>query len=235
LICEARVITELEELDQLDQKKVSASLKSHEEILDLFREVETIEQNIKNPESFDETVITPDIIGQEISQEGKTGEIIKKSHISEESLKKEKKLKFKFLSKRHKKKEMKEPKKRWFKSRKLKVKKIKEAQGELTLKKSTFTLRIDKQGNLVGLNIKKPKVKKEKTKLRFKLFKKGKGKEAKPTEQEIKGIKGIPVKIKGVFSKIKLKKSSERSGEKEGSKIAGSVGKIKGIFSKKSK
>jgi hypothetical protein len=31
----------LKELDQLDQKKVSATLKSHEEILDLFKEIET--------------------------------------------------------------------------------------------------------------------------------------------------------------------------------------------------
>lgn len=30
------------ELDQLDQKKVSAILKSHEEILDLFKEIEAI-------------------------------------------------------------------------------------------------------------------------------------------------------------------------------------------------
>jgi len=32
----------LGELDQLDQKKVSATLKSHEAILDLFKEIETI-------------------------------------------------------------------------------------------------------------------------------------------------------------------------------------------------
>jgi hypothetical protein len=29
-------------LKELDQKKVSATLKSHEEILDLFKEIETI-------------------------------------------------------------------------------------------------------------------------------------------------------------------------------------------------
>jgi len=106
---------------------------------------------------------------------------------------------------------------------------LEEPKGEIKPIKSTFTLRIDDKGHLVGFNIKKPKPKKEKKSRRILLFRRKKGEvgaSAEPAAEkpEVKGIKG---KIIGIVSKIKPKKS--------GSKVSGIVGKTKGIFSRKSK
>ncbi len=231
MVSEARNIPELEELDQ---RKVSTSLKSHEEILNLFKELETIEENVKNPEVIEEIIIQPDIAKQEVEQTDITGEIEKEPDISEDS---EKKHKHQFLSKLRKKKKLKEPKtkNRFLKLRKFKSIKTEDAQGELKQIKSTFSLKLNNQGELVGFNVKKPRQKKEKIPLRIKLFKRGETKDKTPAEQEIKGIKGIPGKIKGIISKITSKLPLGKKGESSGSKTAGISGKIKGIFSRKSK
>ncbi|EMR74579.1 hypothetical protein MBGDF03_00782 [Thermoplasmatales archaeon SCGC AB-540-F20] len=79
----------------------------------------------------------------------------------------------------------------------------KKSKGELEPGNSTFTLRIDDQSNLVGFNIKKPKPQVESKHRRFLPFKRGFSKESedeKTTEES--GIKG---KIKGIFSRIKIK------------------------------
>jgi len=225
-VSEARNITDLEGLEKLNQKKESSTLKSHGEILDLFKELETIEEKILNPEIIEEISAEPEIPKQHIQQTDITGEV-------------EKKPKQKFLSKLQKKKKIKEPKKWFLKLRRNKSIKTEDIHGELKPVKSTFTLKINNQGNLIGLNIKKPITKTEKKPIRknlLKLFKKGTDKEAESVEkEEKKGIKGIPGKITGILSKIKLKKYSGGKGEKDASKVSGSVVKIKGIFSKKSK
>ena len=229
----------------LDQKKASSALKTHDEILDLFQEIESIEKNIIEPEIIEETAIQPEeeiqndeqiVIFKEIVDEPEKMDILKK-------------LNFDFL-KRHKKKKLDEPKiKKHFltilKSKFGEIKDIEstELQGELektkdiiTPIKSTFTLKKNGQGNLVGLNIKESRPKQEKKPLRDKLFKRGSGKkEATPVETDVKGIKGIPVKIKGIFSKIKSKMPGGDKGESKESKTSGISGKIKGIFSRKSK
>jgi hypothetical protein len=220
-------------LEELDQKKVSATLKSHDEILDLFKKIETIEKNINNPEIIEDASIQPDIGIQDETQ-------IKNKEEIEKDLQK--------LDGSGKKKKPKEPKikKHFLKLRKSKLDEITDAEStELQdqlcktgkkpkLKGSTFTLKRDNQGNLVGLNIKKPRPKKEKKSLSITLFKKGEGKkEATPVETEVKGIKGIPVKIKGVISKMTSKIPGDGKGESSGLKTSGVSGKIKGIFSKK--
>jgi len=97
--------------------------------------------------------------------------------------------------------------------------------GELKPTKTTFTLKVTKQGGLIGFNVKKPKQKSEKKQRRIFSLKRKKSTEEKP---EVKGIKG---KLLGGFSKLKLKKSESSEGSK-----ASSIGlKIKGIFSRKSK
>jgi len=237
LVSEARNITELEQLDELDQKKGYSTLKSHNEILDLFKELETIEDNVKNPDTIDESTIEPEIAKQEIEPIDITEEIVKEPVISEVIVKKEKKPKSKFSSKLRKKKKLKEPKskKRFLKLRRSKSIKTEDAQGELKQIKNTFTLKLNGQGELVGLNIKKPITKKEKTPLLKKLFKKGEAKEKAPAEPEVKGIKGIPVKIKGIISKITSKLPIGKKGKSSESKSSGIGGKVKGIFSRKSK
>ena len=67
---------------------------------------------------------------------------------------------------------------------------------------STFTLRIDNQGNLVGLNIKKPKSTKDSKFRRFLHFKRTHSSESGEKEIEKSNIKE---KIKGIFSKLKRK------------------------------
>jgi len=229
-VSEARGITELEGLEKLDQKKGSSALKSHKEILDLFKEIKTIEEKVKNPELIEETGIQPEILWQEVEQIEEIGEVAKEPITPE--VPPDKKHKIQFLSKLRKKKKSKEPKKRFFKPRRLKPKETEDVQGELKSIKSTFALRINDQGNLIGLNTKKPRPKKEKKPLKLRLFKRGTAKEEAPAETD---VKGIPGKIKGLFSKTKLKKSGASKSEGRGSKISGAAGKIKGIFSRKSK
>ena len=93
---EAGKITELEELEQ---KKEYTTLKTHEEILDLFKEIETIEEKVKNPDLIEEIDIQPEIVWQEVEQTEETGEISDK-----------KRFEIQFLSKLRKKKKPKEPK-----------------------------------------------------------------------------------------------------------------------------
>ena len=232
----------MEEGDLIGQKKASSALKTHDEILDLFQEIESIEKNIIEPEIIEEEIQNDEQI--EILEE-----MTKEAKKMDASGKKEKKLNFDFL-KRHKKKKLKEPKikKHFLKLLKSKFGEIKDAestelQGELEKAKditkpirSTFTLKKNGQGNLVGLNVKKPRPKQEKKPLRDRLFKRGSAKrEVAPVETDVKGIKGIPVKIKGIFSKIKSKIPGGGKGESTGSKASGISGKIKGIFSRKSK
>ena len=129
------------------------------------------EEKVKNPDLIEEIDIQPEIVWQEVEE---TEEIADK-----------KRFEIQFLSKLRKKEKPKEPKpkKHFLKLRKSKLGEIDEtgatelqdqlekAKRELKPAKSTFTLRMDDQGNLVGLNIKKPITKKEKKPLRLKLSK----------------------------------------------------------------
>ena len=89
---------------------------------------------------------------------------------------------------------------------------------------TTFTLRIDDQGRLMGYNIKKPKSKGGHR--RILPFGKGTTEESGAKEAEEPGIKG---KIKDLFSRIKPK----QSGESGGSKVSILLGKIKGVLPKR--
>jgi len=92
--------------------------------------------------------------------------------------------------------------------------------------RSTFELRVDDEGNLVGLNVKKSpdelKGSKNKITQLFKIFTR------KTKSEEAQEKSKIVDKISSLFSRIKLKKS----GEGEESKVSNILGKIKGIFSK---
>jgi len=210
-VSEAR---EIPEVNQLNKKGISR-IKTHDEILESLKEIESIEDKLKSTETTAETSVEPTFL--ELEQTEMTDELLKETQspgIPTESelmekvriQKKEKqKRKIHFTSKPHRKKKPK---------------------GRLKSSNSTFTLRIDDQSNLVGFNIKKPKPKAESKHRRILPFKKGTPRESgdeKTTEES--GIKG---KIKGIFSRIKPK----ASGEEGGSKISNALGKIKGIFSR---
>jgi len=95
-------------------------------------------------------------------------------------------------------------------------KQVEELIDDSMLQQSTFTLRLDEKGNLVGYNLKKPKPLKAPKQ------------ETSAPEPEVKGVKG---KILRVVSKIRRKKSSKEGG----SKLSGIGGKLKGIIPRRSK
>lgn len=204
---------EIPEVNQLNKKEIRT--KTHDEILELLMEIESIEDKLKSTETIADTSVEPTFveikqteIADELPKETQSPRIPTESEIMEKvriQKKEKQKRKIHITSKPRRKKKPK---------------------GRLKPSSSTFTLRIEDQSSLVGFNIKKPKPKAESKHRRILPFKKGTPKESgdEKTTEEL-GIKG---KIKGIFSRIKLKSS----GEESGSKISNALGKIKGIFSR---
>ena len=204
---------EIPEVNQLNKKEISR-IKKHDEILELLKEIESIEDKIKNTEITVETFDEPVFI--EVEQAEMNGEINKENHFIEVPIESE------TIEKVQIQKKEKQKRKIHFMS---KPRRKKKPKGKLK-PSNTFILKINDQGSLVGFNIKKPKPKAESKHRRILPFKKGTPRESgdeKTTEES--GIKG---KIKGIFSRIKPK----ASGEEGGSKISNALGKIKGIFSR---
>jgi hypothetical protein len=215
--------------DETTQEETISSVKTHEEILELFKEIEDIETRFKTPIALEEPTLelvpTPD------------GELIEIQPSPEKPSKKHQK-----LFSKSKQKKPKEPTTKHF------LKKKKNIPGEiqdLTPKTRlfkhwkhnaekqihpTFSLKLDAEGNLVGLNIKKPKPPKEKKAGRFRLRrKKGEGEPAAAPEPEAPPEPGIKGKLKRVVKKLK----PGRKAKKEGSSKFAALGKIKGIVKRK--
>ncbi len=105
--------------------------------------------------------------------------------------------------------------------------------------KATFTLRIDSEGNLVGLPIKKHWKKKEKTKKKHlpiplknpfrKSTKEESEQETEQTSSKFSIITTIPKKITKIVSRLKPGKSGSESSENP---LKRSIGKLKNIFSR---
>ena len=203
-----RETIEIADDDQSTQKKESLEAKSHDEILEILKDIESIEIKLKNEkpslESHDDPVFFE--VGQD-KQLGELDEInflevppepetIENVHIqdTEKQLQKnniaDKKIKKKIDT------EVPDP------------------------SNSTFTLKLDEKGNLVGFNI-KSQIEKDK-KRRFRLSKR------EPTSESTEQESGIIGKFKGLLSRLKPK----GSGEEGSSKISNIIGKIKGIFSR---
>ena len=209
--------------------------------MDLINEIESIEEDLLSKKSSGE--IELEFEGSQINEkkdelQDTTGEI-QKEH-PRKILKPEEQIKKSRFKKRIEKPE--KIKKKFFKFRKTTPDgqelstdlqdQIESKKGEIKSVKATFTLKLTEQGDLVGLNIKKPKSPREEKKSGLKqLLKRKKSEETVKEKEPPKGIKG---NLLGIVSKIKPKKST---GEKSsgGSKISNIVGKIKGIFSRKSK
>jgi hypothetical protein len=209
-----------------EEKQAIQNVKSHEEILTLLKEIDELEESIKYPEFID---VTPDTYVDKSSRQNQrsdelslpSAEDIKQKHKKPPKLK-EIKAKWHFFSKKQLDEELEN-------NEMLEISEFPQKIQNLEKPiKSTFTLHIDQQGNLTGLNIKKPKVKKERDfKSIFKIFKKkNASKEIDSNETEKQGIKK---KLKNITSKLKRKSSKEG----EESKLSKHIGKIKGIFSKK--
>jgi len=242
------MVRKIVKLGQLNQQD-SSGLKTHNEILELIKEIESIEDKFKYLEITPENHIGKETVNQELEQIETTGELTGKSHISKNQTKselkeithpdkmKDKKRKIRFPIEIHSGKEIKWPKIRNFLKR-IKVNPIGIKTPELTELQNqpgssevglrpgntTFTLRIDGQGRLIGYNIKKPKS--GGGHRRILPFGKGSTEESSAKGAKESGIKG---NIKGLFLRIKPK----QSGESGGSKISSLLGKIKGVLPKR--
>jgi len=242
------MVREIVELGQLNQED-SSGLKTHDEILELIKEIESIEDKFKYLGVAPENHVGKEIVNQELEQTETTGELTVKPYISADQTKselkeithpykrKDKKHKIHFPIGIHWRKEARRPKIGNFLKRikvnpsGVKTPELTELQNQLgssevglRLDNTTFTLRIDDQGRLIGYNIKKPKS--AGGHRRILPFGKGTTEESGAKGTEEPGIKG---KIKNLFSRIKPR----QSGESGGSKISSLLGKIKGVLPKR--
>ncbi len=223
-----------------NQKKESPEIKTHEEIMVLFKSLESMEEKVKNSELYVEELFESEEILQEVERPTQIpAEIVEEPQriepVGEISPSKKERRKRSPLFKHERREQPAERKiNRLSFWRKEKINKLEpEATTEVLQQlkdikppRSTFILQFDGNGNLVGLPVKKPKLKIEKKGWLF-FRRKGQAETAEqPDEEPVKGIKG---KFKHVVSKLRRKKSSE--GETSG----GVSGKIKGIFRRKSK
>ena len=180
---------------QISKEKFSR-IKTHEEILDLLKEIEFLEKKIKNPQEkeisynqyFTDQETKNDEIIQDFSKETEFVDVSKgEIEFSEIQTNPE-------LSENL--------------HEKYSFKKI----------PSTFNLTIDDDGNLIGLNVKTKINKNDKRKRTS----------TKTKDQEIEEETTVIGRITGLFSRIKLKTSSEEGS----SRISNIFVKIKNIFSR---
>ncbi len=220
-----------------NQKRESSGIKTHEEIIALFKELETMEDKIKNPELLVEDLFEPETTIQEVELPPQIPTDVQTEPqptepVGETPDQREKKRSPLFRHKKEQKIEKKiKQSHRWRKApideKDLTVSsEIAQQLQEPKPLRSTFTLQFDPDGNLVGLPVKKPKPEGEKKGL-FPFRRKGQSETAEQSEEEpVRGFKG---KLKKITSKLRRKKSSE--GESGG----GIGGKLKGILRRKGK
>lgn len=230
----------------VDKQQKTTSVKSHEEILELFQEIEQIEQELKNPDissepkeiiSSDEEQLHPESQKETITETANDISRKKKKSFKKMFTPREKK-KFRIKKRVKEKKSVKQKpaKKKLFKKTK---KPSVDKEKSLDPIHSTFTLKLDKSGNLVGLEIPQAKKPKQKFSLKTVLKKKSKKSDSEKIQpSDVKGIKALPVKLKGLVSHIpflskKLSNKDKPASDSKTSKLSSIPKKIKGIFSKK--
>lgn len=206
-----------------NQKGDSSQLKTHEEIMRLFKDLELVEAKIKNPSILLTDQIESDSITQkiELTKYGPEEPLDQQKPIepsTEVPLDQEEKQRRPFWRKKQKPQsdvDEKKPKFSFFHEEQQTqqelevVTEIEQPTPQVEIPRSTFVLQVDPEGNLVGLPIKKQKPKnEEETK---------EGAEDTP----VRGIKG---KLQHIGSLFHRKGSSD-------SEPSGGIGdKIKGIF-----
>jgi hypothetical protein len=221
------------------QKREPSGIKTHEEIMELFKELKSIEEKIKNPEILGEEGVEQETIFREVEKIKQIpSETISEQQVIQPSgeiplKKKEKRKRLLSLTSTSERKELQEERKKnrlpfW---RKVKIRKLypettidhQQQLEDIAPRQSTFTLQLDADGNLIGFPLKKQIPVKEK-KQRF--FFRRKGGPEQPEGEPVKGMKG---KLLRMVTRRTPKKSSE--GESRG----GIGSAIKGIFKRKSK
>lgn len=221
-----------------NQKRESSGIRTHEEIIALFKELETMEEKIKNPELLVEELFEPETTIPEVELPPQIPTDVQTEPQPTEPVgetpapKKQKRLPL-FRHKKEQKIEKKIKRSHLWRKAPTDEKDL-TASTEIAQQlqepkplRSTFTLQFDPDGNLAGLPVKKPKPEREKKGL-FPFRRKGQSETAEqPEEEPVSGFKG---KLKKITSKLRRKKSSE-GGESSG----GIGGKLKGILRRKGK
>ena len=209
-------------IEKINQKDMS-TIKTHDEILDLINEMKSIEYRIDDIEIKKVNPFENERLKQEYEQNiksiKKTNETPSSKNLSkfkgnlQTEIRKGKKIKFPFSIKFQKnRKHLKHKNKQYLKTIKEKSdetiethefeNQAKEAFEKIIPIKSTFTLTINDQGNLIGFNNIKPKSKKESKSNRSINFMRIFSSRSKDKKTEKSNIKE---KIKGIFLKFKRK------------------------------
>jgi len=222
-------------LNQKEERKI----KTHEEIAELLKELELLEERFTYPELVRETRDGYEVVeevpeeteelpsGNEVKEETeKEPELEKRRSIFSVKLRRRKKLQKPEVQEKHQRIILWRTKKQKFKETEKRDETLGEATltkkiGEVTTPTGTFTLRIDDEGNLIGFNIKKPRPKTEKKQRRMSPFKQKKGTSE---EAEVSGRLG---KLKGLFSRVRKSKETGGESEKTGIKT-----KLSGLLSR---
>lgn len=211
-----------------NQNEDSSKVKTHEEILKLFHEVQSVEEKVKNPEESKKESYSVEPIVQEIKPTVQISDSATEERQSIEPkgeipLKKKEETKKSFLKKIDRPEIPSEKKTHWFDFLITEKNDIQEPEPsleieqqpeEITILRSTFILQLDTDGNLTGFPMKKPQ--------REKKIQQG----TEEVEEPVKGIKG---KLKHITSRFRRKNSNESESS------SGISDKIKGIFRRKNK
>jgi hypothetical protein len=222
-----------------DQKENSKEVKTHEEILRLFKDLDSLEAKVKNPDVFKAQSIESEAFLQETEPPIQNSvesdeEPFSIEHSGEILLEKKDKKKNSFLEKKEKREKQSKKKMNWFTFQKKEKNNQPEHAApaeiewhpqEVKIPQSTFILQLDSDGHLVGLPIKKSKPEQAK-KGWFSL--RGKSRPDAEANQEAEPVKGIKGKLFHVFSGLRQKETLE-------SESSSGIGdKLKGFFKRKS-
>jgi hypothetical protein len=206
-----------------NQNEDSSEVKTHEEIMKLYKDLQSVEAKVKNPEQLKKESIEPEIIIQKIEPSLQKPEVpIQEQQpiepTGEMPLKEKEKPKRPFLEKIDEPEIPSEKKTHWFaffKKEKTDDSELKpdpeveQQPQEIKISRSTFILQLDDAGNLIGFPMKKTQQGTEES-------------EGEP----VKGIKGKLIQIASMFRRKKSEESESSGGISE---------KIKGIFRRKNK
>ncbi|MBN1860365.1 MAG: hypothetical protein JW840_02765 [Candidatus Thermoplasmatota archaeon] len=199
----------------------STEVKTHDEILRLFKDLESIEAKVKNSELFEKDFSRAETFLREIEPQVKKPEEPNEETSQPEPPDEmrpelEEKQKRPFWRKKEKQFEPPGLKTPWFSFLKRKTDnqleqetptEVEAPTPEIKIPRSTFILQLDTEGNLTGLPLKKPK----------------------PEKQEEEQVKGLRGKLGHIGSFLRRKNASEAESK------TGIGDKIKGIFRRKSK
>ena len=199
----------------------STETKTHDEIMRLFKDLDSIEAKVKNSELFEKDTNNTETFLQEIEPQVKKPEVPSEENsqleppgeMLPEAEEKQRRL---FWRKKEKQERPSGPKTSLFSFEKRKTdnqpeqetsKELETPIPEIKIPRSTFTLQLDTEGNLTGFTLKKIKSEKQE-------------------EEQVKGLKG---KLRHIGSLLRRENASEAESK------MGIGDKIKGIFRRKSK